>query len=269
GPSTRRRRRRFAIDRSPDPADLDLLVRPKRGSDRLESERLYPRRVPLVHVPGRDDDHGAVHAHDARVPGELALQRPGGVRRKPHDRRHDRCARDVPALLVDERPAVRRKQRHVHRGIYHARGAAAVIRFFRSEDAQGLIEFALILPPLLLILVFGLVEIGTLLSVAMTMSSATREGARVASAIVNGGGALGCSAGQSPNAATVDPNVVAAVERVLVGDGSRITLADLSQIRIAKATATGAETAGLINTWNYQANGGPVIDGQQLDFVPA
>lgn len=144
-----------------------------------------------------------------------------------------------------------------------------MIRFFRSEDAQGLIEFALILPPLLLILVFGLVEIGTVLSVAMTMSSATREGARVASAIVNGGGALGCSAGQSPNAASVDPNVIAAVERVLVGDGSRITIADLSQIRIAKATATGAETAGLINTWTYQANGGPVIDGQQLDFVPA
>jgi hypothetical protein len=144
-----------------------------------------------------------------------------------------------------------------------------VIRFFRSEDAQGLIEFALILPPLLLILVFGLVEIGTVLSVAMTMSSATREGARVASAMVNGGGTLGCSAGQSPNAATVDPNIIAAVERVLVGNGSRITLADLSQIRIAKSTATGAETALLINTWNYQLDGGPVIDGQRLDFVPA
>ena len=143
------------------------------------------------------------------------------------------------------------------------------MRFFRSEEAQGLVEFALILPPLLLILVFGLVEIGTVLSVAMTMSSASREGARVASAIVNGGGALGCSAGQSPNAATVDPNVIAAVERVLVGNGSRITLADLSQIRIAKSTATGAEAAGLINTWNYVANGGPVIDGQQLDFMPA
>jgi hypothetical protein len=144
-----------------------------------------------------------------------------------------------------------------------------VIRFFRSEDAQGLIEFALVLPPLLLILVFGIVEIGTVLSVAMTMSSATREGARVASAMVNGGGALGCSAGQSPNSATVDPNVIAAVERVLVGNGSRISLADLSQIRIAKSTATGSETAGLVNTWNYQLNGGPVIDGQQLDFVPA
>ena len=144
-----------------------------------------------------------------------------------------------------------------------------MIRFFRNEEAQGLVEFALILPPLLLILVFGLVEIGNVLSVAMTMSSASREGARVASALVNGGGALGCGAGQSPNASSVDPNVIAAVERVLVGSGSRVNLADLSQIRIAKSTSTGRETAGLINTWNYALNGGPMVDGQRLDFVPA
>jgi Flp pilus assembly protein TadG len=143
-----------------------------------------------------------------------------------------------------------------------------VIRFFKSEDAQGLVEFALILPPLLLILVFGLVEIGTVLSVAMTMSSASREGARVASALVNGGGALGCSPGQSPQAGTVDPNVIAAVERVLLGNGTRVVLADVTEIRIARSTATGAETAGQINTWAYSLNGGPVIDGQQLDFAP-
>jgi hypothetical protein len=144
-----------------------------------------------------------------------------------------------------------------------------VIRFFRNDDAQGLVEFALILPPLLLILVFGMVEIGNVLSVAMTMSSASREGARVASALVNGGGALGCSAGQSPNASTVDPNVIAAVERVLIGSGTRVVLADVTQIRIAKSTSTGAETAGLINRWNYSLNGGPMVDGQRLDFVPA
>ena len=69
-----------------------------------------------------------------------------------------------------------------------------MIRFFESEEAQGLVEFALILPPLLLVLVFGVVELGTVLSDAMTMAAATREGACVASALVNGGGALGCSA---------------------------------------------------------------------------
>ncbi len=141
-----------------------------------------------------------------------------------------------------------------------------MIRFFRSEEAQGLVEFALILPPLLLIMVFGAVELGTVLSDAMTMASATREGARVASALVNGGGALGCSAGQSPNAATVDPNVVAAVERVLVGNGTRVILADVTEIHISKATAAGAETAGSINIWRYQQDGGPVVDGQRLDF---
>jgi Flp pilus assembly protein TadG len=143
-----------------------------------------------------------------------------------------------------------------------------VIRgFFAGEDAQGLVEFALVLPVLLIVMVFGAVELGTVLSDAMTMSSASREGARVASALVNGGGALGCSAGQSPNAATVDPNVIAAVERVLVGNGTRIVLADVTEIRIAKATAAGAETAGAINTWRYLNNGGPVVDGQQLDFA--
>lgn len=139
-------------------------------------------------------------------------------------------------------------------------------RFFQSEDAQGLVEFALILPPLLLVMVFGAVELGNVLSDAMSMSSAAREGARVASALVNGGGALGCNAGQSPNAATVDPNVIAAVERVLIGNGARITLSDVQEIRISKATATGAETAGSINIWRYGLNSGPVVDGQQLDF---
>ncbi|HEV8536087.1 MAG TPA: TadE family protein [Candidatus Limnocylindria bacterium] len=142
-------------------------------------------------------------------------------------------------------------------------------RFLRGEDGQGVVEFALILPPVMLLLVFGLVELATALSDGMTMHSASREGARVGSALVNGGGALGCGSGQSPNAATVDPNVVAAVERVLTGAGSRITLSDVSQIRIWKSTSTGDPASGLVNVWNYQLNGGPVVDGQALDFAQA
>jgi Flp pilus assembly protein TadG len=138
--------------------------------------------------------------------------------------------------------------------------------FLRNQDGQGIVEFALVLPPILLLLVFGLVEIATVLSDGLYMTSATREGARVASALVNGGGALGCGAGQSPNAASVDPNIVASVERVLTGAGTKITLSDVTQIRIWKATAAGGETAGSVNVWTYQLNGGPVIDGQPLDF---
>jgi hypothetical protein len=83
----------------------------------------------------------------------------------------------------------------------------------------------------------------------------------------NGGGQLGCASGQSPNAANVDPQIIAAVERSLTANGALINLADVSQIRIFKATATGAETAGSVNVWSYSLNGGPIIDGQALDFA--
>jgi hypothetical protein len=121
--------------------------------------------------------------------------------------------------------------------------------------------------PLLLVLVFGVVELATALNRAITIAAATREGARVAGALVNGGGTLGCAPGQSPNASTVDPLVVAAVQRVLTGSGAQIILVDVSAIRIYKATASGAETSGSVNQWVYAENGGPAIAGQNLDFV--
>jgi hypothetical protein len=42
----------------------------------------------------------------------------------------------------------------------------------------------------------------------------------------------------------------------------------VNEIRIWKATAAGAETTGLVNVWTYDLNGGPVVDGQALDFDP-
>ena len=139
-------------------------------------------------------------------------------------------------------------------------------RFALRDDAQSVTEFALLLAPILLIIVCGLVELAFLMSDAMTMSTASREGARVGGALVNGGGTLGCAGGQSPNAANVDPNVIAAVERILTGTGTRVTLSSVNEIRIFKATSTGAETTGLVNVWTYDLNGGPVVDGQPLDF---
>ena len=138
--------------------------------------------------------------------------------------------------------------------------------FARRENGQSTTELALV-APILMILVFGLIELAGLLSDSMTMSAASREGARIGGALVNGGGALGCSSGQSPNAAVVDPNIVAAVERVLTGTGAWTTLSDVDEIRIWKATSTGTETSALVNVWTYQLNGGPVVDGQALDFV--
>jgi hypothetical protein len=140
-------------------------------------------------------------------------------------------------------------------------------RFLRGEIGQATIELALVFAIVLLPLTMSLLEGGYLFSQAMTVNTATREGARMGGNQANGGGPLGCAAGQSPNAANVDAQIVAAVERSLTANGALISLADVTQIRIFKATATGAETAGAINVWTYSLNGGPVIDGQPLDFV--
>lgn len=141
------------------------------------------------------------------------------------------------------------------------------MRFVRQELGQGTIELALVFAIVLLPLTMMMLEAGYLFSQAMTVNTATREGARVGGSQANGGGPLGCGAGQSPNAANVDPQIIAAVERSLTASGALISLADVTQIRIFKATATGDEAAGFVNVWTYQNNGGPIVDGDALDFV--
>ena len=136
----------------------------------------------------------------------------------------------------------------------------------RDERGQAMTEMALIVP-LLLVLLLGLVESATAIQQAMTIAAATREGARVAGALVNGGGPLGCGSEESPNASTVDPLIIAAVERVLTGAGAQISLVDVSAIRIYKSTPSGTETPDFANQWIYAANAGPLIAGQRLDFV--
>jgi Flp pilus assembly protein TadG len=141
--------------------------------------------------------------------------------------------------------------------------------FRRDEHGQAVLEFALVLAPLMLILVFGMVEIGSAFNHNMSIASATREGARMGSNLANGGGTLGCGPGQSPNATSVDPRIVAAVEKILTGTGALVSLADVTEIRIWNATATGAETPGLVNVWVYTPGTGQVIDGDPLDFSPS
>lgn len=135
-----------------------------------------------------------------------------------------------------------------------------------AERGQAMVELALILPVLLLI-VLGTLEFGLAFDHNLTLEYSTREGARTGAALANGGGQLGCASGQSPNAANVDPAIVAAVERVLTSDGSPVALNQVSQIRIYKANAAGDES-GPVNAWIYAPGQGPVIDGRQLDFKP-
>jgi hypothetical protein len=145
--------------------------------------------------------------------------------------------------------------------------ARAVAGRRNVERGQGLIEFALILP-LFAVLLLGVLELGTAFSHHLSLEYATREGARSGSALANGGGALGCGSGQSPKASTVDPLIIEAVERVLTSPGSPIVLSSVTQIRIYKSTASGAETPGLVNVWTYSLGGGPtpVDSTDPLDF---
>jgi hypothetical protein len=118
-------------------------------------------------------------------------------------------------------------------------------------------------------LLLGMLEFGFAFDQNLTLGYATREGARVGSAMVNGGGPLGCGTNLSPNAATVDSQIVAAVEKVLTSPGSAIRLDRIAEIRIYRATSTGTEVAGAVNVWTYDPGGGPVVDGTTLDFSPS
>jgi hypothetical protein len=134
-----------------------------------------------------------------------------------------------------------------------------------AERGQGLVEFALLVPVFMLLLL-AMLEFGFVFDHTLTLQYASREGARVGSALANGGGPLGCSSGQSPNAATVDPLIIAAVTRVLTSPGSRVTEAEIPTIRIYRADANGEQIGTLVNVWAYTPGAGPTVDGRQLDY---
>jgi len=117
---------------------------------------------------------------------------------------------------------------------------------------QALVEFALILPVMMLIL-DGLLEFGFVFEHNLTLEYATREGARVGASLVNGSVPIGCTTSQ-PNWQNVDPLIIAAVERVLDSPGSEIVVARVSQIVIFKAGSGGSDS-GTHNVWSYTTSG--------------
>jgi hypothetical protein len=133
----------------------------------------------------------------------------------------------------------------------------------RRGAGQALVEFALILP-IILTLVLSVAEVGVAIGTNMSLVLATREGARVGASLVNGGGAPGCGGGQSPNAALVDPMIIASVERALTSQGSGIDVNNVDWIHIYKATSSGGES--MVNAW--YPGPGPTIDGVTLHFAP-
>jgi Flp pilus assembly protein TadG len=54
-----------------------------------------------------------------------------------------------------------------------------ILKFKRNTEGQSLVEFALVLP-ILMVLILGMIEFGWVLNGKITLTSAAREGARVA-----------------------------------------------------------------------------------------
>jgi hypothetical protein len=130
-----------------------------------------------------------------------------------------------------------------------------------------LVEFALIVPVFSLCLL-GMLELGLAFNHYMTLEYGTREGARTGAALGDGG-STNCIGGVDTN--MIDAQIVAAVQRNLKSPGSPITMANITDIRIFKADAAGAQIGSLVNVWIYTPGAGPDIDPglgiDRLDFT--
>lgn len=127
----------------------------------------------------------------------------------------------------------------------------------RAERAQGVVEFAILVPAFMLVL-FGMLEFGFAFSHHLTLEYATREGARVGAALANGTTKVNCAPNTLEN---VDDLIIAAVQRVITSPGSQVAAAQVTEIHIYKSTSTGAES-GSVNIWI------PGSDGRKVDLVP-
>jgi hypothetical protein len=85
----------------------------------------------------------------------------------------------------------------------------------------------------------------------------------VGAVLGNGSKSLGCTG--ATGSASVDPQVILAVERAVESPGSGITLAKIDWVDIYKSNASGGEA--LYNRWTPAPAGGPTICGVKLDFV--
>lgn len=153
-------------------------------------------------------------------------------------------------------------------------GPAGVAR--RRQGGQGLVEFALLVPVFLLILL-AMLEFGFAFSHNMTLQYATREGARAGAAAADGSmkdsSCVNSSTGvlQAFASSDVDPLVIAAVQRVLRSPGSMIDMAQVASVTIYQAQPNGSPVTGKVNTWPLAIGAGAVVPcaypAQVMDFA--
>lgn len=141
-------------------------------------------------------------------------------------------------------------------------------RYRFDERGQGLVEFTLVLP-LMILLLLGMLEFGLAFNHHMTLEYATREGSRTGSGLSKGGSS-NCVAGV--DAQMIDAQTVAAAQRILKSPGSPIRMADISELRIYRADAAGGQIGSQVNVWRYTPGAGPDIDPSllgvdRLDFT--
>lgn len=105
---------------------------------------------------------------------------------------------------------------------------------------QAIVEFALILP-LFLILLVGMLELGIAFDHRNAMAYAVREGARVGASLGNGG--------SQPS--EVNPAILAAVQRGLTDP---ILVENITSIEIFQADTSGEPVAGKIDTFDRDGN---------------
>lgn len=105
---------------------------------------------------------------------------------------------------------------------------------------QAMVEFALILP-LFLILLMGMLEFGIVFDHRNAMAYAVREGARVGASLGNGGS----------QPAGVDPAILAAVQRGLTDP---ILIENIASIEIFQADTSGEPVAGKIDKFDRDGN---------------
>jgi hypothetical protein len=128
----------------------------------------------------------------------------------------------------------------------------------RRERGQGLVEFALVLP-ILVVLIVSVGELGLIFGKMHSLGYASREGARAGAALAQGEGCSVSNPDLDPS--KVDATLIGAVQRILASPDSGINPSKIQQIRIFKATDTGSETSGTVSTWIHVGpNGGPEID---------
>ncbi|TMD25509.1 MAG: pilus assembly protein [Chloroflexi bacterium] len=172
---------RRRLHRRPDPPD-ELRRLP--GSERQQRQR--QQALPRGRLPGGVAERQRLHLlhRPVRQPdGDASVRSAGQL---VEARRHQRVlAHELPAHhAVDPGHVRQRPEPCLQRALHHPGQAVRerlglLKKYFRSERSQGLTEFAII-APIILLLTFGIIDFGRALYLYITLQQAANEGARVA-----------------------------------------------------------------------------------------